>query len=114
MGLKIKLFQCSPKVQPETESHGKAFLKDLDVDTLTSYTSNFIGLTLSGVSLLCIHRLDNIEMKQLNKFPNYLCAYYINLLAPCVGIVLFIASFFRKAKIRKSFKEELENMICCQ
>jgi hypothetical protein len=112
--IRIKVYKNKFKVQPAPASNahqGKAFfLKETDVGTLASYTAIGICFAVLALALACIHRLDNIKMDQLNVYPNYLCAYYINLFAPSFAMSIFIASFFRKAKIRKSFREEIANL----
>ena len=82
------------------------YLKHLQTTALANLTSNATTLVILFGMIGCIHHLDNIEMKELNSFPNYICAYYINLFAPCLAIDILIATYFGKERVMKSFHEE--------
>jgi len=83
------------------------YLKDFQTSALTSFSSNILTILVLIGLIGCMHRVGSIPMKDLNIFPNYLCAYYINLLAPCLAADILVATFFRKKGVRRSFHEEL-------
>ena len=110
--IRIRLFRLRSRAETAPTSNNKSlFLKDVDGSNLANYTVHLVCILIFLVTLFCIHRLDNIEMRELNDFPNYFCAYYINLFSPSIAMDIFILSFFHKDKVRKCFKEEVTRLL---
>lgn len=83
------------------------YLRDFQTSALTNFTSHTSTIVVLIGMLVCMHRLGNIKMNDINIFPNYICAYYINLLAPCLATDILIATFFSQKRVMRSFREEL-------
>lgn len=107
--LNIWYFKYKGTVHPDSNplANKPLYLKDLQTSALTNFTSYVSTIVVFFAMIGCIHHLDNIDMRDLNSFPNYICAYYINLLAPCLAVDILIGTFFSHKRVRRSFHEEL-------
>ena len=109
INVKIKIYK--ERTVGESSTSKKYFMANMDIQTLTNYSTNFVILIVLLVSVFFMHKLNQIELIQVNEFPNYIYVYYINLFSPVFVINLNIISLFRKDMIRKSFKEEFSSLI---
>lgn len=115
VNLRIKYYKIQNRVRPfqqqQPSQTASTFLKDFDVDSLANSSSCLACILIFVATLICIHRLDHIVMTELNDFPNYLCAYFINLISPCLAMDIWMLLLFRKEKVRKAFKEEWDKLV---
>ena len=113
INFKIRLFKNgATSATAGSGQHKLLYLKEIQVNALVNYTLNIITILVLLGSVVCIVRLDNMpKMGDLISFPNYYCAYYINLYAPCLATDILIFSFYAKSGIKKSLKEELMNAL---
>jgi hypothetical protein len=87
------------------------FIKDIESDELSTFGTDLLGIAIVGIGIFCLSKTSKTKMEEFNHYSNYLYVYYLDLLAPSLGIFLLILTFFRKRSVRRSAKEEFLNLL---
>jgi hypothetical protein len=85
-------------------------LKDIEIESISTLIPDMISFCTIGLCVLVLIKLQSIEMKNLNDYPNYLYIYFIHLVAPSLS-TLGITTLFRKKELRRAVREEVENFL---
>ena len=99
------------KTPSETHSISSTVIKwkNLEKDSLATVATDLLGICIFITVIACQQQLSAVQPENLQVYPNYLFLYYQDLLAPALGIICVILSFFRKKALRRNLKEQLKS-----
>lgn len=89
--------------------------KPFEKQSLSDFTSITVTLAVLSIFVFVLIRVAQADPQDLNKFPNYLFVYWINLgNEPIMSIILLTLSYLRNEKMRKVMSRELKEMLGLQ
>jgi len=107
--IKIYFYKQKIKQQPHTHFNSQkvASLFEIEKENLGNFIFVVLSITLIISSTFSVAKLNSINAKDINVYPNYLFVFYRNLLFQSFVIVFFIVWFYAKKNLRKKVLSEI-------
>ena len=98
--LRIKLYK---RQQPEMDASNNALTKA----SIFTFFFNMCKMGLIFTLIMVIKQIENTPILLLSQYPHYLLFYYLNFAFPSMFVILILVSFYSRAHLRKTLKDEL-------
>jgi hypothetical protein len=91
--------------------HKFSVLKEIEIESISTLAPDIISFILIGLCVAVLIKIQSLEMKELNEYPNYIYIYFLHLVAPSISMFGITSSLFSKKELRRTVKEEIQNLV---
>ena len=97
-------------IQSLRNSNKTAAIQQIETHSVSSYAANLFGMFITGLVIAFISMLNNVEMQDLNKYPNYVLVYFVYLISTNILLLFFLVASYHKETMRKFITEEFKDL----
>ena len=112
--ISIRIFLYKNKVKPNNEPrvHNNIMAKAFENSTLSGFTTLSSGLALMVIFGFIFSKYSAMEPKHYNQFPDYLIAYWVQLVnAPLTLLMILILCFAKNGQMRTIMLRETKEFL---
>ena len=98
-------------LQPQMMSNSTKAVNSIETRSVSSVAANLLGICVAVLVLFSFYKLNQIQLEDLNDYPNYVLAYFVYLVSPNILVIVFIAASYRKEALRKFIQKEINGFL---